>query len=140
MGTRLNDPEVDALCKTVSQPECLLHTLSLQQCDLSKSHCRVMAEKLRVNRCLTHVNLNGNDNVSDRMVLAVLSPRLKILCLDDCTQITDDAVRYVCHRCKTLRQLSINYCGITDRAMTMISRSLSKLEALHLRWCGQITT
>ena len=85
------------------------------------------------------MNLNGNDNVTDQVVLAVLSPRMKTLCLDDCTLITDDSIRYVTHKCKTLRKLSINYCGITDRALTMISRTLHKLEHLNMRWCSAIT-
>ncbi|XP_028641787.1 NACHT, LRR and PYD domains-containing protein 1b allele 3-like [Grammomys surdaster] len=60
-GNPLSYSAVRSLCKALRQPGCQLKTLWLVECDLTSTHCSLLAKVLSVRSSLTELDLQLND-------------------------------------------------------------------------------
>ena len=100
--------------------------------------------QLMAQRCphLTHLNLNGADDVTDELLsLVAANPQLQDLDVTHTTRITDASMILVAQHCRALRRLNIGSTGdrITDASIAVVARNCLMLQYLNVSYTERIT-
>lgn len=88
--------------------------------------------------------MSGLSQIDEEAELAFVSlryvPKLSVLDISYCTNITDAVLAYAAQNCRTLRMVDLSGCSrLTDSAIASIGCSCSHLESLRLKICSQFT-
>ncbi|XP_062277998.1 NACHT, LRR and PYD domains-containing protein 2-like isoform X1 [Scomber scombrus] len=128
---KLSDSSVKLLSAGLESPDCGLKTLILSYCELSETHCEVLASALKSNPHLTHLDLSNNDmsDSSVKLLSAGLeSPDcgLKTLRLWACglsethCEVLASALKSNPH----LTHLDLSYNKLSDSSVKLLSAGL----------------
>jgi F-box/leucine-rich repeat protein 16 len=83
---------------------------------------------------------NGTGSEEDEWPEAVGSTALRVLQLNNCWELSNQAVLQVAHCLPHLRHLSLAGCSkITDEAVELIAEQMRHLRHLDLSWCSRIS-
>ncbi|XP_062299572.1 NACHT, LRR and PYD domains-containing protein 12-like [Scomber scombrus] len=144
---KLSDSSKKLLSAVQESPHCKLKTLRLINCELSETHCEVVASALKSNPHLTHLDLSWNklSDSSVKLLSAGLeSPdcRLKTLILSWCglsgthCEVVASALKSNPH----LTDLDLSHNKLSDSSVKRLSAGLEspncRLKTLRLSDCG----
>ncbi|XP_062272839.1 NLR family CARD domain-containing protein 3-like isoform X2 [Scomber scombrus] len=125
---KLSDSSVKLLSAVQESPHCRLKTLILFYCELSETHCEVLASALKSNPHLTHLNLSWNklfDSSVKRLSAGLESPncRLETLILERCS-LSKISCDYLASALKSnsshLRELNLRGNDLKDSDMKQL--------------------
>ncbi|XP_029935752.1 NACHT, LRR and PYD domains-containing protein 12-like, partial [Myripristis murdjan] len=143
----LQDSGVKLLSAGLESLNCRLETLRLSGCELSKTHCEVVASALKSNPHLTELDLSENDLVDSEVKLlsaGLESPncRLETLRLSDC-RLTESSCASLVSALKSnphLTELDLSDNQLQDSAVKLLSAGLESpncsLKTLRLSHCS----
>ena len=95
-------------------------------------------EKHNIYPCLQELNLSRT-NITGEELLDARMPKLKILKMDGCRNLTDELlVRILNMTCETLRDLDLARTNITGEAFCNLNVKLKKLVRLRLDGCRNL--
>lgn len=93
---------------------------------------------------LTTLCISGLPSIDEEAELAFVHlrcvPKLSVLDISYCSNITDAVLAYTAQHCRNLRMLDLSGCSkLSDTSIASIGSSCSHLETLRLKICNQFT-
>ncbi|XP_037123120.1 NACHT, LRR and PYD domains-containing protein 3-like isoform X3 [Syngnathus acus] len=143
----LCDDKLEALATGLAKPQCTLQVLGLNNCNLSKKSCEVLASILSSSCSLRDLDLGDNklyDNGLYELTYGLAKPQctLQVLRLDGCklSKKSCEMLASVLGLPRNLRHLDLSYNDLYDDGLKALAAGLAKpqctLQVLGLSRCN----
>ena len=86
-------------------------------------------------------SITGCNEISDSVLWAALVPKLEVLIIMDCINISDETIAAICHMLPNLKKLQIQAYHVTDTSMAYFGSTPSRdnLRVLMLHHCWELS-
>ncbi|XP_054159279.1 F-box/LRR-repeat protein 16-like [Oppia nitens] len=115
-----------------------LTTVSLRNSSISDKGLEVLLSSLS---SLLKLELTGCNEITDSVMWTALVPKLEILVIMDCINISDETVAAICQMLPNLKKLQIQAYHVTDTSMAYFGSTMARenLRVLMLHHCWELS-